>query len=123
MQQWVKGSFHGKVPSGSSGNFPERVETRREMTLSPTADGRRRSRRLRRWLWAAAALWIIGAASETQARLLDIGGSLNISYGGSKTYSETDAGAFKSSINTIGQQYGIGIFGDAYRLGSYRADV
>lgn len=67
--------------------------------------------------------WIVVGSTEAQARLLNIGGSLNVNYNRSTTFSKTDLGSTSTSINSFGQQYNIGLFGDFYRLGNYRADV
>ncbi|MBI3994499.1 MAG: hypothetical protein HY349_00850, partial [Nitrospirae bacterium] len=66
---------------------------------------------------------IMAGTSPAQARLLNIGGSLSLNYNKSTTYTETDAGNTSTSIHSFGQQYTIGLFGDFYRLGNYRADV
>ncbi|HUK56411.1 MAG TPA: hypothetical protein VLY20_07120 [Nitrospiria bacterium] len=61
-------------------------------------------------------------ASTVHARFLNIGGSLNIDYDRSTTFSDTDVGKTTSKMSSLNQQYGLDFFGDAYRLGSYRFD-
>lgn len=68
-------------------------------------------------------LWIVAGSTEAQARLLNIGGSLNVNYNRSTSFSRTDLGSTSNTINSLGQQYNVGMFGDLYRLGNYRADV
>ena len=113
MQGAVKGSFHPRSRSVFSKALLER--TARAVLLQPVLRGQ--------WLWVMAILWIVAGASQAQARLLNIGGSLSLNYNRSTTFSETDAGSTSTSINSFGQQYNIGVFGDFYRLGNYRADV
>jgi hypothetical protein len=76
-----------------------------------------------RGLWILAVLWVVAECAEAQARLLNIGGNLNISYDKSTTFSDTQINNTNSTITSLNQQYGLFVFGDAYRLGGYRADV
>ncbi|MBI3597347.1 MAG: hypothetical protein HY203_09370 [Nitrospirae bacterium] len=76
-----------------------------------------------RWLWIIAALWVVVECAEAQARLLNLGGSLNINYNKSTTFQDTDVSSTTSTIRSLNQQYALFVFGDAYRLGGYRADV
>ncbi len=74
------------------------------------------------WLWAVI-FSVMGGIGESEARLLNIGGSLSVNYNRSMTFSGSDAGATSTSVNSFGQQYNLGISGDAYKLGGYGAHV
>ncbi len=77
----------------------------------------------RRWIFLVTALVIGGAGSAAQARPLNLGGALTVTYDRSTTFSDTDAGTTRTPITSLGQFYNIGAFGDFYRIGGYRADV
>ncbi|HTN44239.1 MAG TPA: hypothetical protein VMN77_10640 [Nitrospiria bacterium] len=70
-----------------------------------------------------AVLSILVECSEARARLLNIGGNLDINYNTSTTFSDTNVSNTTSTIRSLNQQYGLYVFGDANRLGGYRADV
>lgn len=114
MQRGVKGYFDCWFQSSFSGKGHPGIGAGGEAPVSKPVV---------RWLWLLAVLWLVVEGSESQARLLNIGGSLNISYNKSTTFSDTDAGNTNSTIRSLNQQYGVYVFGDAYRLGGYRADV
>lgn len=57
--------------------------------------------------------------ARVQARLLQLGGSIELGYGQSRTKGET----FDSSTSTFDQRYNLGATGDVGRLGNYRADA
>ncbi len=93
--------------------------------LGPFADRPDRIERpgFRRWSAIAVAIGALLAAPRAEARPLNLGGSLSINYGRATTFQDTDTGKTRTTILTLGQQYTLGVFGDFYRLGGYRADV
>ncbi|MBI3811981.1 MAG: hypothetical protein HY283_07235 [Nitrospirae bacterium] len=113
MQRAGKGSILLRIRFAFS-NTPSKW-TARTIFYQPVMRGR--------WLRVMVMLWIVAGGSEAQARLLNIGGSLNINYNRSTSFSKTDLGSTSSTINSFGQQYNVGLFGDFYQLGNYRADV
>jgi hypothetical protein len=114
MQRGVKGAFNRWFRSAFSGKGHPWIKTGVAARVpTPIARG----------LWTLAVLWVVGECAEAQARLLNIGGNLNISYDKSTTFSDTDVSNTTSTIRSLNQQYGLFVFGDAYRLGGYRADV
>jgi len=76
-----------------------------------------------RWLRFLAIFLIVVEASQVHARVLNIGGSLSVNYNRSTSFSKTDFGSTSTTVNSVGQRYSGEVFGDYYRLGSYRADV
>ncbi|HET6464780.1 MAG TPA: hypothetical protein VFH55_04115 [Nitrospiria bacterium] len=114
MQRGVKGAFYRRFRSAFSGKGHPWKETGR-LGRIPTP--------IARGLWILAVLWVVAECAEAQARLLNIGGNLNISYDKSTTFSDTQINNSNSTITSLNQQYGLFVFGDAYRLGGYRADV
>ena len=63
-------------------------------------------------------VWI-GFPVSSQARVLNLGGSVQLSY----SLARTDSESAQSEITTFGQRYSLGASGDLLRFGSYRADV
>jgi hypothetical protein len=114
MQRGVKASLYRRFRSALSGKGHPRKKKGLAARI-PTSNSH--------WLWILAVLWVVGECAEAQARLLNIGGSLNINYSKSTTFSDTDVSNTTSTIRSLNQQYGLFVFGDAYRLGGYRADV
>ena len=114
MQRGVKGAFNRCFRSAFSGKGHPWKKTG---TAAPV------TRPIGRWVWLLPVLWVVLESTEAQARLLNIGGNLNISYDKSTTFSNTDINNTTSTITSLNQQYGLFLFGDAYRLGGYRADV
>jgi len=114
MQRGVKGAFDRCFRFSFSGKGHPWRETGR-IARVPISNTRR--------LWILAVLWFVVEGTEAQARLLNIGGNLNVSYDKSTTFSDTQINNSNSTITSLNQQYGLFVFGDAYRLGGYRADV
>lgn len=74
---------------------------------------------VKHWSVALALAVFIGSPLVAQARALNLGGSLQLTYSTTMTDSESS----ENKITTFGQRYSLGAFGDLLRIGSYRADV
>lgn len=73
----------------------------------------------KQWAVALSLVVLIGSPLAAQARALNLGGSLQLTY----SITTTDSEGSESEIMTFGQRYSLGAFGDLLRFGSYRADV
>ena len=78
-----------------------------------------RKRRRGCWLGCFAVVWGLVGVPLAEARLLNLGGSLGVTYNRSTTFSDTQGFRSRTAVHSIGQRYSLGAFGDFYLLGSY----